>query len=304
MAEKVTISILVLTYNHENYIRETLDGLLAQKCSFNYEILVGDDCSTDSTRSIIYEYEKKYPKIIVPCFSIKNVGQTQNLINLIKNANGDFISICDGDDFWLTNDVLQTQYETFLQNPDVGMVCAKARILDQNTQTLTSEILGYSGVESLLTMMKDNQDVAAPTISFERKLLLQCIDESTWYIENNYFFDTILTYWFSYKSRVKFIDKVLAAYRVSDESQCHSLDTSTRIGFERRYYAIKLRFILEHKDVLPSSDLYEILMSDYDSINKQSKFIGELMVRNTLSYKIGHFILKPFLFIKRYFTKL
>ena len=72
------VSVCIITYNHEKYIRQCLDGVVMQKTKFPFEVILGEDCSTDSTRKIVEEFEARYPGIIKPVYHATNVGGARN----------------------------------------------------------------------------------------------------------------------------------------------------------------------------------------------------------------------------------
>lgn len=122
---EVKVSICCTAYNHENYIRRALDSFLMQKTNFRFEIIIHDDASPDGTADIIREYAQKYPDIIKPIFQTENQFSKQvNLIRefLFANSTGQYIAICEGDDFWTDPDKLQKQID-FLDNHPEYIAC-------------------------------------------------------------------------------------------------------------------------------------------------------------------------------------
>lgn len=105
----IKVSVIVLTYNHEKYIRQALDSILMQKVDFRYEILVGDDASSDGTTKILQEYQQKYGDIFRLFLRSQNVGATRNSYELLTNAKGTYLATCEGDDYWTDTDKLQMQ---------------------------------------------------------------------------------------------------------------------------------------------------------------------------------------------------
>ncbi|MCD4621429.1 glycosyltransferase, partial [Proteus mirabilis] len=99
--DKIYISCICTTYNQDKYIEDTLNGMLAQKCDFKFEIIVHDDLSTDNTREILFKYKEKYPSIIKLILQNENQYQKKKKIFplAIEQASGDFIALCEGDDF-------------------------------------------------------------------------------------------------------------------------------------------------------------------------------------------------------------
>ena len=94
------VSICTRTYNIENFITESLDSFLMQETEFPFEIVIDDDCSSDTTADIIKEYKEKYPNIINANLLEKNIGVRLNFINNMQRAKGKYIAPCDGDDYW------------------------------------------------------------------------------------------------------------------------------------------------------------------------------------------------------------
>jgi len=105
------LSILSISYNQEDYIRDALDGFIAQNTSFEIEVIIGDDCSTDKTASIIEEYAEKYPNVIKPILRKKNIGPWHNFLDVLNKSTGQYIAICEGDDYWTDPDKLQKQVD-------------------------------------------------------------------------------------------------------------------------------------------------------------------------------------------------
>ena len=264
---------------------------MMQKCSEPFEILIGDDYSTDDTGKIADEYHSRYSDLVRVVRPKKNSGASFNFIRLVKEAKGDIIASCDGDDYWLKDDVLQMYYNIFKSNPAVGMICAKAKCFIQEKGEFYGT-LGYAGAENLMNMLRDNRDVAAPTIAFRRDLMLKCIVESQWYIDNNYFYDSVMAYWFAYNSKIKYIDKELAVYRVLPNSACHTADDKKAAEYERRYFAVKWHFILTHPD-LCNQDFFDMLMNDYDARTESIAYAADCKVRATKAYRLGNLVMNP-----------
>lgn len=121
---KPMVSICCITYNHEPYIRDCLEGFMMQKTSFPFEVLIHDDASTDHTADIIREYEAKYPDIIKPIYQTENQYSKGVSINRIFNysrAQGKYIARCEGDDYWIDPLKLQKQFDFMEKNPDYSI---------------------------------------------------------------------------------------------------------------------------------------------------------------------------------------
>lgn len=132
---EIQVSICLVTYNQEKYIAECLESLIAQDTELNYEIIVGEDCSTDSTRAIVQRYVSKYPDLIIPIFYEQNVGPVENIKQVYKRARGKYIAHMDGDDLALPKK-LQKQFETLEANPDCAICVHNMKAIDANGESI------------------------------------------------------------------------------------------------------------------------------------------------------------------------
>jgi glycosyltransferase involved in cell wall biosynthesis len=132
MNNKPKLSIIVLTYYHEKYIRYALDSILAQNVNFKYEVLVGDDASRDATPEILKEYTRKHPNIFKVILRKKNIGAVRNGVDLLKRATGEYIAQLEGDDYWLDLNKLQKQVDFLDKNKEFIGCAHKCVIVDEN----------------------------------------------------------------------------------------------------------------------------------------------------------------------------
>ncbi|MGZ8548075.1 MAG: glycosyltransferase, partial [Sulfuricurvum sp.] len=126
------VSIACITYNHENYIRETIESFLMQETDFPFEIVIGEDCSTDTTRQIIESYRTRYPNLIRIQYPESNGGFQNNLIFTLKACRGEFIALCEGDDYWTDPRKLQKQANYLQKNPHCAITYAAVQAFDEN----------------------------------------------------------------------------------------------------------------------------------------------------------------------------
>ncbi len=115
------LSVCVITYNHAEFIGKALDSVLAQRASFDYEIVVGEDCSKDGTGDILRKYQEREPEKIVPRFYEKNVGMNRNFKETLERCRGEYVAILEGDDYWTDPDKLRLQVEFMDKNPDCAL---------------------------------------------------------------------------------------------------------------------------------------------------------------------------------------
>lgn len=116
----VRVSICCITYKQEPYIAQAIESFLKQKTSFPYEIIIGEDNGCDGALDILTQYQKRYPKIIKVVSSEKNIGMNANLLRVFRAAQGEYIAICEGDDYWTSEHKLAIQYNEMLKHPEAN----------------------------------------------------------------------------------------------------------------------------------------------------------------------------------------
>lgn len=148
VAKNPLVSVCIQTYQHEDYIKECLDSIINQKTSFQFEVLLGEDASDDSTRAICISYAKSYPNKIrlflhhrENNISIGNrpSGRFNFLYNL-HNAKGKYIALCEGDDYWTDPYKLQKQVDYMESHPECTLTYHAWYILDQSNNKISSKI--------------------------------------------------------------------------------------------------------------------------------------------------------------------
>lgn len=118
------VSVAVITYNMECYLEQLLDSILEQTVSFEYEIVICDDCSPDRSRELIQSYEKRFPDIVHPIYCGENAGGSKNMFRVMEKCRGKYIAILEGDDWWEDKEKLQYQTDFLESHPEyVGMCC-------------------------------------------------------------------------------------------------------------------------------------------------------------------------------------
>ncbi len=239
VTEKPLVSVIVVTYQHANYIQQCLDGILMQKTDFSFEILLGEDASTDGTRDICIEYAKKYlDKIRLFLHSRENVfysnGQPTGRFNMLYNlskAKGRYVAFCEGDDYWIDPFKLQKQVDYLEANPDYGMVHTDFDQLIVNNNKVTQNI-----IKSLNTAVEwqEGEDfvkwyiggyarIITCTVCFRRSVLTKNMDFVEFYNASfNKMGDIQLFCTIGGNSKVKYFDESTSVKRVLKESASYS----------------------------------------------------------------------------------
>jgi glucosyltransferase len=210
------VSVCMITYNHALYICDAIEGVLLQKTNFSLELVIGEDCSTDTTREICYKYQERYPNLIKLLLRKENLGMKRNFIDTISACKGKYIALCEGDDYWIDPYKLQKQVDILEQNSEFGIVYTDIDIYYQNENTFDRAIFKNcimyrtKNFEEHLFM---SGSLAPCTWLFNRNLL-SIIDYDL--ISTDVTFGIMLD--FFQNTRVYYYDKVTAVYRVNDGS--------------------------------------------------------------------------------------
>ncbi|ADO84508.1 glycosyltransferase [Ilyobacter polytropus] len=163
------ISVLVITYNQEKYIRKCLDSILEQKGDFQLEILVGNDKSPDSTERVLKEYENDKRFIILN--RKKNIGATKNLYDLFKKAKGEYIAVLEGDDFWTDTKKIQKQIKVLEDNED-GILCfSYSHTVDENGNIVGEKFQPIYTINNIKELILNRNGIPTGTILFKNIFL-------------------------------------------------------------------------------------------------------------------------------------
>lgn len=211
---EIMISVCCITYNHEKFISKAVESFLMQRSDFRYEILIGEDCSTDGTRAILEGYALKYPNKIKLVTSENNVGANNNAIRTIKAAKGKYLAFCDGDDYWIDPDKLQKQVDFLENNPDYVICCHYYKEIDSPGNILyvnpNPVILEYDYNDLIVNRQAET---ATSSLVVRKDSIADLLDQE-WYPNCNAV-DKFLKLFATFYSRKKIyvIPEVMSCYR-------------------------------------------------------------------------------------------
>jgi glycosyltransferase involved in cell wall biosynthesis len=134
MNHRPKVSVVLITYNQEKYVHQAMNSFIAQETNFRIEIVVADDCSTDNTPRIINEYARQYPDLVKPIAAAKNVGVMKNFLRGFRAAQGEYIAVCEGDDYWTDTKKLQLQADHLDKHPDYAISFHPVRVFFEGSK--------------------------------------------------------------------------------------------------------------------------------------------------------------------------
>lgn len=272
---KVLVSVCIMAYNHEKYITQSLDSALMQHTNFPFEIILGEDESTDGTREICVEYANKYPdRIRLFLRSRKDVIYLNgnptgrfNFIENLKSCRGKYIALLDGDDYWTDENKLQKQVDFLENNKEVSFTCSRFNILDDKEGIIRNHAddLFADGKDKLITIenLFNPFVVKISTIIF-RTDFLKDIDFSIKYFKDIHLYVHLLEQGNGYCS-----NHVMATYRMSASGIWSQIDENKR---KHIFYFIATSLIIKYRKK------YDSLIRYYNN-----SFYSYASILNTLS---------------------
>jgi glycosyltransferase involved in cell wall biosynthesis len=234
------VSVVIITYNQTQYIAAAIESVLKQDAPFQYELVIGEDCSTDGTREIVSTYQKRHPNLIRVITSDRNVGMVRNFVRTSRACTGAYLAFCEGDDYWHRRDKLQLQVQYLESHPDCGLVCSNCDVSDLNKGTVISNFLTYKRWEIAETFKLSDwvsDTTTAPvltlTVMLRRNIFEKVINSDPYLYQNGSFlmYDWPLWAEMAEVSNVGYIPDSLATYNVSPNSVTRSTDSEKNLRF-------------------------------------------------------------------------
>ena len=242
MEEKITckVSVLCAAYNHEEYLRQTLDSFLNQKTDFPFEVLVNDDASTDSTGDIIREYAAKYPEVIRPFYQKENLYSRRiNLYDVVffPACRGEYIAVCEGDDYWNDPEKLQLQVNWLDAHPEYSACVHNSigRFTDQPDKVLFAQD-GDRDIPFEQVVQGMSHAYHTSSILARREFILNPPDYRDVAYHQGYFTDYAVGVRLGLAGKVRFLDRCMSVYRIGSNPSAWSR------GVGQEYHKLK-RFV-------------------------------------------------------------
>lgn len=238
------VSVCMITYNHEPYIRQAIEGVMMQQTDFLFELVIGEDCGADATRVICEEYQAQYPAKIRLLPATGNKGVIGNFFATINAATAKYIAFCEGDDYWTDPDKLQRQVDFLEANPDYGLVYTEVDFLFQEQQRLEHKVFanGIVGVSDDLETFLVTGGYKAPCTWLFRRELMQYIDPSCITTDATF----VLMLEFMGQTKIGFQPESTAVYRFLEESASHSKNIRKSLQYTIGIMAIQKSYIRKY----------------------------------------------------------
>lgn len=292
---KPNVSIFCMVYNHEQYIIDCIKGFLMQKCLFDFEIVIGEDYSTDNSRANILDFAHNYPGKFKLLFHNKNIGALENQNIVLKNCTGKYIALCEGDDYWIDPYKLQKQVDFLEANPDYSIHSGLAITSDQKT-------IGNKNKSTFrLQDFYTKNNLISCTILFRNTPL-----QSKWF--NNVTFGDWMLYVYILKylknSKAYCDNHVLSFYRIHEGGIMQTLNDKSKFELAHIEHILKIKKLTNCKfseNDISTINNYCISLFNHYLKEKNNKLFKTTIINLILSRK--KFPLKSYLYYLYNFIK-
>ena len=257
------VSVYMITYNQEKYIAQAIDGILMQKTSFKYELIIGEDCSIDNTRSICEKYSKVHPDIVRLLPSKCNLGMQKNALRTFKACTGKYIALCEGDDYWTDPNKLQKQVDFLEANPDFSIAIHNVHVESVNQEQ--SAMVTWPGskqkdIISIQEILEKGTAGATCSMVFRRDCLIPL---PNWFGKFRSG-DTLIQIICTTRGKMKYFKEVMGVYRKhSGGSSVLAVDSQEHLDRLYQQGPVKMEFINKLFDMRYDREIKTQLVNYY-----------------------------------------
>ncbi|QSW87481.1 glycosyltransferase [Flavobacterium endoglycinae] len=293
-----TVSVDMITYKHERFIKQAIEGVLMQETSFDYELIISDDCSPDNTQEIIEEIKKNHPKgDKIKYFRHKqNIGMQANGTFAFNQCSGKYVALCEGDDYWTDPLKLQKQVDFLEANPEYVLSFHPISIL-KNDGTIVDDFITNvpKDYETIETLARLGNYIHTPSVVF-RNVIAELPFEFQLTPIGDYFLYIILAQY----GKLKYLEEKMAVYRynVGVISKMSNIDIANN---NVKMYSCMIGYIKDEnvKKIIIDKQI-KVVTEHYKQIEASyhNAFVSRNFVFVTIK-KINFYSKNPKLFLKR-----
>jgi len=225
------VSVWMSAYNHENYIEQCLDSVLSQKTTFDFDIVLGEDCSADKTREIIIDYKKRFPEKFKLHLPEKNIGMMAMDVATWKMCSGEYIALLNGDDYWTDENKLQVQVNFLDTNPDAVLCYHQARVENETDGSSFETVFPESGIElPIESLLLGYNPIMTSTV-----MMRNVLEIPDWFRELPYG-DMPIYLLLTQRGKIKYIDKMMSIYRIHSNGHWQGDSVYNNLAKDLKFY--------------------------------------------------------------------
>ncbi len=292
---KFKVSICMITFNHEKFIGQAIEGVMMQITDFEYKLIIGEDCSTDKTRQICIDFKEKYPEKIILRLPEKNIGVIPNFIENLDICSKDYkyTAMCEGDDYWIDPLKLQKQINYLENNIECGLIYTDVKIFDDFNQIFIERLPKFvlEPKEVVKELLKSKY-IEFASIVVKTELLIKIMRVLKPELKDKIIGDTRLILEFAQNSKIGYLPEQTTVYRIVSGSASHPKDLNKLIFAVKDTYLSRKTFVLRYnlqKKLLaiPVCNLNRgLVYQAYSQTNyfKSLKFLSNINISDTIKF--------------------
>lgn len=244
------VSVITLTYNQAEFLPECLESIRFQEGEFDLDHIIVDDASSDGTTRILEDYRAKYPDTTTILHHENNTGANQGMVEAYARAKGEFIALCEGDDFWVAPDKLSEQLTLMKRRPDLGLCYHDAILVHEDHLEWPTSRPGFGApFQSLTDLLADNRAHTC-TVMYRRISGLEFPDWYTGFTIGdwpNHAFHAA-------NGPIGFINRPMAAYRLHRKGSWSAMKAKNRADeLERMLRRLDSHFVFRYTDIIEAT---------------------------------------------------
>ena len=294
MKKPIPVKIAMVAYNQEKYISQAIESVLMQKTNFSYQLVIGDDCSTDSTTQICALYAEKFPDKITFIYNNQNRGLLENYKQILDNHPAKYIAILEGDDYWTDENKLQLQFDLLENNPDIGLIHTDCAFLFESGKLKKNHHKRhYKSIKKgnvFYQLLLENY-IRPVTVMFRQELYNKYISVDEYIRLGFKMIDYPMWLDTSLHTKFYYLNISTAVYRVHNSSVSHSNQYEKAASFFDSIFEIKCYALAKYElnaeysnhlinDCLTNQVTIEMEFQKYENVAKIAKKIAVSNFRN------------------------
>ena len=202
----IKLSVVMMTYNHEKFIEEAINAVINQKTNFDFELIIANDCSTDKTSAIIESINNSNDSLeIIHLDRRKNLGPNSNFIDAYKCVRGEYVALCEGDDYWTDPLKLQKQVDFLENNQDYELCFTNINVIDESGKIILEKL-----IKNIRKTSFSHQDMPIWSPTLTRVFKNRNFQELNTNVPG---MDTFMLIYQSTMGKIKFLDEITGTYR-------------------------------------------------------------------------------------------
>ena len=259
--DRPVVSVITLTYNHAPWITAAIEGVLNQQVDFPIELIVAEDCSTDGTREIVFDFQQRYPDVVRIVTSDMNVGGHSNGLRAHGHCRGEFVAYCEGDDYWNDTSMLKKQIGFLLEHPDYGMVHTHANLYKASTGKLKRDALqvprNLRDDQAYYDILSRRREIVTSSVCVRKSVLDEVFDRNPECSSARFLMgDTQRWLELSRLAKVKCFHDPMVTHGRLEESYTNSKDKSKVLAFTLSIRDLQYHYL--HKYECPADISHQV----------------------------------------------